>query len=180
MTFKLRYFPGDNCDIQALCQELVTTGIVKLYGNGLAFIPQFGKHQHVNPRESASILPEPPTSTRHDASARVKSKIDPQVGREGKGREGNDAGASFAIFYEAYPKKEAKKDAEAAFAKLNPDAELLAKMLAAIEAKRKSPDWQKEKGKFVPLPATWIRAERWNDEIGYDNRTADIWAGAVN
>lgn len=91
MTFKLRYFPGDNCDIQALCKELVDAGMVKLYGDGLAYIPQFGKHQHVNPRESASIFPEPETSpvgTRHDASARVNSEIDPQVGREGKGREG--------------------------------------------------------------------------------------------
>jgi hypothetical protein len=87
MTFKLRYFPGDNCDIHPLCKELVDAGMVKLYGEGLAFIPQFGKHQHVNPRESASILPDPDASrvvTRRDASARVNSEIDPQVGREGK------------------------------------------------------------------------------------------------
>lgn len=92
MTFKLRYFPGDNCDIQALCKELVDAGLVKLYGNGLACIPQFSKHQHVNPRESASVLPPPDAtldSTRHDASPRVNSEIDPQVGREGKGKEGN-------------------------------------------------------------------------------------------
>jgi len=92
MTFKLRYFPGDNCDIQALCKELVDAGLVKLYGKGLACIPQFAKHQHVNPRESASVLPPPDStldSTRHDASPRVNSEIDPQVGREGKGKEGN-------------------------------------------------------------------------------------------
>lgn len=92
MTFKLRYFPGDSCDIQALCKELVDAGLVKLYGNGLACVPQFSKHQHVNPRESASVLPAPestPDSTRHDASPRVNSEIDPQVGREGKGKEGN-------------------------------------------------------------------------------------------
>lgn len=92
MTFKLRYFPGDNCDIHALCNELVESGLVKLYGSGLAFVPQFSKHQHVNPRESASILPPPestPDPTRHDASPRVNSEIDPQVGREGKGKEGN-------------------------------------------------------------------------------------------
>jgi hypothetical protein len=85
----------------------------------------------------------------------------------------------FEVFYAAYPRKEARKDAEAAFAKLNPDSELLAKMLAAVAAKRQSNDWTKESGKFIPLPATWIRAERWNDEVPADNRTADIWAGAV-
>lgn len=87
--------------------------------------------------------------------------------------------SAFSTFYEAYPRKEARKDAEAAFAKLNPSSELLAKMLAAIAAKRQTADWTKEGGKFVPLPATWIRAERWNDETGVDTRSADIWAGAV-
>jgi hypothetical protein len=168
MTFKLRYFPGDNCDIHALCTELVDAGMVKLYGEGLAYIPQFGKHQHVNPRESASILPEPKgarVGTRHDASARVNSGIDPQVGREGKGKEGNARDASaFETFWKAYPKKEAKKDAQSAFAKLNPNPELMVVILAAIATKSASFDWTKENGKYVPLPASWLRAERWTDE----------------
>lgn len=91
-TMKLRYFPADNCDIDALAAELVDADLIVLYGDGLGFIPGFSKHQHVNPRESASVLPEPDASarvgTRRDASARVNSRIDPQGGREGKGREG--------------------------------------------------------------------------------------------
>lgn len=91
------------------------------------------------------------------------------------------SGASpFEVFYKAYPKKEARKDAESVFAKLNPSEELLARMLAAIDVKRSTIDWTKDGGKFVPLPATWLRAERWNDEAaGIDTRTADIWAGSV-
>lgn len=58
-TFKMRYMPGDNCDIECLCDEIVQSGLVKLYGDGMAYIPQFSKHQHVNPRESASTLPPP-------------------------------------------------------------------------------------------------------------------------
>lgn len=169
MTFKLRYFPGDNCDIQAMCKEIVDAGLVKLYGDGFAVVPSFKAHQHINPRESDSQLPEPvaiPTRAARvkNASARVNSEIDPQVGREGKGKEGDRRVASFETFYSAYPRKEARKDAESAFAKLNPDEALLARMVAAIESKRASTDWTKEGGKFIPLPATWLRAERWNDE----------------
>ena len=58
-TFKMRYFPGDDCSIEALCEELTSAGLVVLYGDGLAHIPFFAKHQHVNPRESASTLPAP-------------------------------------------------------------------------------------------------------------------------
>lgn len=91
-TFKLRYFPGDSCDIEALCDELVASGLVVLYGDGLAYIPSFKKHQHLNPRESSSILPNPDASSRvTDASARVNPRFDAQGGREGKGREGNDS-----------------------------------------------------------------------------------------
>src|SRR5690606_35098062 len=97
-TLKLRYLPADSCDIDALASELVDAGLIVLYGDGLAFIPGFSKHQHVNPRESASTLPEPDASarvgTRRDASARVNSRIDPQGGREGKGKEGKEYDAS--------------------------------------------------------------------------------------
>lgn len=58
-TFKMRWLPGDKCDIDSLCGELVKGGVVVLYGDGLAYIPGFAKHQHVNPRESASTLPAP-------------------------------------------------------------------------------------------------------------------------
>lgn len=58
-TFKLRYLPGDACDIQPLCDELIRRGVVVLYGDGLAFIPKFRNHQHINPRESESRLPGP-------------------------------------------------------------------------------------------------------------------------
>lgn len=89
-TLKFRYFPADDCDIEALAAALVDSGLVKLYGDGLAYIPGFAKHQHINPREAASNLPSPdacPTRAPRvsDASARDS---DAQGGREGKGREG--------------------------------------------------------------------------------------------
>lgn len=85
-TFKMRYFPGDDCDIDALCDALVTRGLVSLYGDGLAYIPSFSAHQHVNPREAASLFPSPndENSCVSDASARVS---DVQVGKERKGKE---------------------------------------------------------------------------------------------
>lgn len=94
-TMKLRYFPADDCDINALAAELVEAGLVVPYGEDLAFIPGFARHQHINPRETASVLPEPDASarvvTRRDASARDS---DAQGGREGKGREGKEYDAS--------------------------------------------------------------------------------------
>src|SRR5260370_10239784 len=58
-TFKLRYFPSDDLDMSALAGELIDRGLIVLYGDGCAHIPTFVKHQHINPHESASILPAP-------------------------------------------------------------------------------------------------------------------------
>lgn len=85
-----------------------------------------------------------------------------------------DTPATFDVFWNAYPKKEAKKDAAAVFAKLNPNPELLSVILAALATKSASFDWTKENGKYVPLPATWLRAERWTDEgLSLESTSAD-------
>ena len=92
-TFKMRYFPADSCDIDALADALVTRGLVCLYGDGLAFIPSFKDHQHINPREKDSVLPSPEDEkelTREarveDASVTVDARAGRKEGREGKGK----------------------------------------------------------------------------------------------
>lgn len=91
LTFKMRYFPVEECDIEALCKELTAAGLVRLYGDGLAYIPAFAKHQHINPRESVSNLPDPdaPVTRGRRVSTRASTVSDAQVGRERKGKEGN-------------------------------------------------------------------------------------------
>lgn len=109
----------------------------------------------------------------------TERKRTPDKDKDKDKEKNKDTSSAFVVFWNAYPKKEAKKDAAAVFAKLNPSPELLASILAALATKSASFDWTKEDGKYIPLPATWLRAERWNDEAPADNRTADIWAGAV-
>ena len=68
----------------------------------------------------------------------------------------------FKIFWEAYPRKEGKQKAEAAFAKVTEPVEVL---LDAIEAQKKSAQWTKDGGQFIPHPATWLNGKRWLDEV---------------
>lgn len=112
-TFKLRYLPADNCDIAALCQEIVDLGLVVLYGDGHAYIPAFGDHQHLNPREAVSTLPDPSeyarVSTRQHASGKELTGREEGKGKEGKGREDGEpvervasAAVEFADVVSAY------------------------------------------------------------------------------
>lgn len=67
-------------------------------------------------------------------------------------------------FWPIYPRHQAKAAALKAFIRLAPDATLLGAMAAALKRHAASADWQKEGGKYIPLPATWINGRRWEDE----------------
>ncbi len=178
-TFKMRYLPADTVDIDSLCAEIIAAGLVKLYGEGYAYIPAFHAHQHINPRESASQLPEPPvgnakpTRKARDADAsstREERDSDAQVGREGKGKEIKEHASAreqlFNAFWTAYPKKIGKDEARKAFEKRKPNEQLVDLMVTAVEQQKRSETWLKDGGQFIPNPATWLNQGRWQDDVG--------------
>lgn len=71
----------------------------------------------------------------------------------------------FAQFWAAYPLKVGKKPAAKAFRKLHVSDALLEIMLAAIAVQRASERWRKNDGQYIPNPATWLNAARWEDEV---------------
>lgn len=92
-TFKLRYLPGDDCDVPALAEELTERGLILLYevdGKKYAEIPTFKEHQVINNRESESHIPARVT----DASGTRESGREGRKGKEGKGREGKEGDGS--------------------------------------------------------------------------------------
>jgi hypothetical protein len=73
---------------------------------------------------------------------------------------------SFADFWRAYPRRVAKKDAERAWLKIA--AECYPKIFAAIAKAKRSDDWRRDEGRYIPYPASWLRGERWDDELESD------------
>lgn len=71
----------------------------------------------------------------------------------------------FREFWDIYPRRQAKAAAEKAYAKINPSKELFAKIQKALEGQKASFDWQKENGRYIPLPATWLNGKRWEDDL---------------
>lgn len=85
----------------------------------------------------------------------------------------------FEAFWSAYPRKAAKPKAAQAFARIRPDDALLAAMLAAIAVQALSEQWVKDGGQFIPMPASWLNARRWEDQMPAASRFADPFAGAA-
>lgn len=72
---------------------------------------------------------------------------------------------SFESFWTDYPKKRAKQDALKVWKSIAPTKELAAKITAALAEQKATEDWQREGGKFIPYPATWLRGGQWEDEV---------------
>jgi hypothetical protein len=69
----------------------------------------------------------------------------------------------FDRFWETYPRRLARKDAEKAWGKIPAH-----KKLDVMEALRKHITMWKQQGtekRFIPYPATWLNGARWEDEI---------------
>jgi len=71
---------------------------------------------------------------------------------------------NFDIFWDSYPKKKSKGQALKAWKKIKPNNTLLQTILSKIEILKKTPDWKKENGQFIPHPATWLNGMGWEDE----------------
>ena len=107
----------------------------------------------------------------------------PTSPRRGSGRKKSADMDGFALFWQEYPRKAAKAAALKAWQKLNPSPELVERILAHVRDHKRSPDWIKDGGQFVPHPATFLNGRRWEDDIppdtgpgmayhGYHERTA--------
>lgn len=101
----------------------------------------------------------------------------------GSGRKKSADMDGFALFWQEYPRKAAKAAALKAWQKLNPSPELVERILAHVRDHKRSQDWIKDGGQFVPYPATFLNGRRWEDDIppdtgpgmayhGYHERTA--------
>lgn len=96
----------------------------------------------------------------------------PKTGHESKRnlkgtekRERDNVCEGFDLFWQAYPRKVSKNQAEKAWAKIAPDECLLRVIVAAVEVSKTLDQWQRDNGQFVPHAATWLNGRRWEDEL---------------
>ncbi len=168
-TLKLRYLPGDSCDIDALATELTEVGMLEIYGvDGVLYaeIPGFKKHQVINNRESPSLIP---ARVGH-ASARVKAE-GRKEGKEGKeGRVGEMPPApppgepvGFSEFWAAWPssnRKEAKGKCLEVWKKQKFET-VAEQVIQHVTSLKTSPAWTKNGGEFIPAPLVYLNQRRW-------------------
>jgi uncharacterized protein YdaU (DUF1376 family) len=83
------------------------------------------------------------------------------------GAGGGNGADCFEKFWEVYPRKQKEILAQQAWCEiteLQAPAELLSKCLAALEWQVRSDDWKRDKGKWIPIPSSYLRNGQYNDK----------------
>lgn len=140
---------------------IVRTGRRIYIGRALAEIPDAsgGGEENFTPEKICTQRVKkssPPIICRKEEDKKIPPKV-PQKGDEFE--------AMFERFYSAYPRHLGKAAAHRAWMRLKPTADLLKRMAAALNAQKQSESWQRENGRYIPYPATWLNQRRWEDEL---------------
>lgn len=164
--------------VSAAINKLVSAGLVALYefeGKPFLYLPTWNEHQNV--RAKRSKYPEPDNNCSNmnsyeiicnhmnadvpviQSESNTISESESESNAKGARRSREEA---FEKFWSAYPRKEGKQKAKAAFEKVNVHMDVL---LNAIEQQKKSAQWTKDGGQFIPHPTTWLNGKRWEDEV---------------
>lgn len=161
----------DDCNI--LLMELSEKKLISVYMHESKAFLQFLKWDNV-PRASESKYPvksdtctdvynciqahtvAPLTVTKTETSTKTETQTDSL--REMALVKVDDG---FNEFWMAYPKKVGKDAAQKSWAKNKPNID---DVINALQWQVNSEQWSKDKGQFIPNPATYLNQGRWKDE----------------
>ena len=107
----------------------------------------------------------------------------PHTPQGGRGAASEEYSDDFELFWHEYPNHNSgKKKAYTAFKRALKKVSL-AEMLKSLDAHKKSSQWTKDGGAYIPHATTWLNGERWTVEMGVldDGREVDedgiVWTG---
>ena len=74
-------------------------------------------------------------------------------------------GELFEKFWDIYPRKIGRKKCRQIWDRLKPSVGLAGQIVTAVKAYKRTDQWLKDNGSFIPFPSTFLNQARWEDEI---------------
>ena len=163
--FPLRLYSVTPVKINAYLKKFAQIGLIILYkaeGRPYLKLAKWENHQQVRAKKAKYPMPSDDNICNQLISDDnncprnpIQSESNPNPMRAQNG---------FARFWEAYPKKRSKGDAEKAWDTIKLSEPLVNQVIAKLKLAKTSADWTKDDGKYIPYPATWLRAKGWEDD----------------
>ena len=157
--------------IEKSLQDLANIGSILLYevdGESYFCFPNWADHQRIQTKKSRFPSPNDGAikkSTVSHGELPPESNPNPNPNTNPNPNARDTRGAAFEKFWSAYPRKEGKQKARMAFDKVTVPLDVL---LSAIESQKKSAQWNKDDGRFIPHATTWLNGKRWEDQMPMD------------
>lgn len=176
-TVKMKVVPGRPetiPEVEASLKEMEKLALIDTYeveGEQYLHIIHWGDHQTLRLDRATWEFPaypkaEQPSGNHSESTRQPRGAGLATEGKISKGKVSKEITLlGFDTFWSAYPRKTSKKTAMRSWARINPNEQLRAKIMAAVAEHSKSEQWQKDEGRFIPHPATWLNQERWEDEL---------------
>ena len=129
-----------------------------------------------------SVKSENPNEAKR-SEANINEENTPHTPQGGRGAASEEYSDDFELFWHEYPNHNSgKKKAYTAFKRALKKVSF-AEMLKSLDAHKKSSQWTKDGGAYIPHATTWLNGERWTVEMGVldDGREVDedgiVWTG---
>lgn len=131
--------------------------------NSLITLKNWSEYQQIGQQSEQQADNNRTTSGQQsDTNKNVKNNKNIKNVKNNTNMAGEDT--DFDQFWKAYPKKSGKEAARVSFAKKTKGVSLDI-ILGAIEKQKRSVQWTKDNGQYIPNPATWLNQGRWEDEL---------------
>lgn len=83
---------------------------------------------------------------------------------------------TFDDFWSVYPRKQKRKEAQVAWRRIHPS--LHQAVLSGVERWKRSDQWNRDGGQYIPMPTSFLNGERWTDEVEVGvSATICFWKG---
>jgi len=155
-------------------KELVGIVIIKSKGTAKGLASEYALNLEITTGELGTLSDQSHKVTSHLAShlgvtfqTNSKPNKDTVVFPEKKSKPAHIRkfdSQGFQKFYQAFPRHVAKAEAEKAWAQLAPGPDLAATIASAAE--RYAESVRDKDPEYIKHPAAWLRARRWEDELG--------------
>ena len=125
------------------------------------------------PNPDPDIKEKPPISPKGDGECENPPAETPKKKRGPKMQAPFQYSEAFESAWSAYPRRERKGAAWAAWEKAIKRGMPVAKMVGIITARKAMHDWAKDNAQFAPHMATWLNQNGWEDEVEIPVSTYD-------
>ena len=141
-------------------------GLITIDGDGFPFITNWKKRQFKSDDVTARVRKYREVTTKRNVSCNV-SETDQITDTDTDTPivpKGTAYSVDFLSFWKTYPNRKGKDAAWRSWRKCSGHRPSISQLIEIIEAQKKSEQWKKDNGQFIPHPATWLNQGRWADE----------------